>query len=90
METTGKEHSLRFGELPFRKQSCYVRDSDGVELLKGEQYAEVNPFAAADPEPFVNVFAPRFQPTDIMADAEHAPSMAPPIRTDEQIMPRIR
>ncbi|GJR13059.1 retrovirus-related pol polyprotein from transposon TNT 1-94 [Tanacetum coccineum] len=23
----------------------------------GEQYAEVNPFAAADPEPFVNVFA---------------------------------
>ncbi|GJS13258.1 hypothetical protein Tco_0407730 [Tanacetum coccineum] len=26
----------------------------------------------------------------IMADAEHAPSMAPPIRTDEQIMPRIR
>ncbi|GJQ96846.1 retrovirus-related pol polyprotein from transposon TNT 1-94 [Tanacetum coccineum] len=27
---------------------------------------------------------------DIMADAEHAPSMAPPIRTDEQIMPRIR
>ncbi|GJS28380.1 retrovirus-related pol polyprotein from transposon TNT 1-94 [Tanacetum coccineum] len=23
-----------------------------------EQYAEVNPFAAADPEPFVNVFAP--------------------------------
>ncbi|GJV83238.1 retrovirus-related pol polyprotein from transposon TNT 1-94 [Tanacetum coccineum] len=24
----------------------------------GEQYAEVNPFAAADPEPFVNVFAP--------------------------------
>ncbi|GKD76923.1 hypothetical protein Tco_1339544, partial [Tanacetum coccineum] len=26
----------------------------------------------------------------IMADAEHAPSMAPPIRTDEQIMPHIR
>ncbi|GJV63672.1 hypothetical protein Tco_1474500 [Tanacetum coccineum] len=25
-----------------------------------------------------------------MADAEHAPAMAPPIRTDEQIMPRIR
>ncbi|GJW57010.1 hypothetical protein Tco_0103741 [Tanacetum coccineum] len=25
-----------------------------------------------------------------MADAEHAPTMAPPIRTDEQIMPRIR
>ncbi|GKF38804.1 hypothetical protein Tco_0118865, partial [Tanacetum coccineum] len=24
----------------------------------GEQYAEVNSFAAADPEPFVNVFAP--------------------------------
>ncbi|GJS48517.1 hypothetical protein Tco_0598638 [Tanacetum coccineum] len=27
---------------------------------------------------------------DIMADVEHAPSMAPHIRTDEQIMPRIR
>ncbi|GJU17741.1 retrovirus-related pol polyprotein from transposon TNT 1-94 [Tanacetum coccineum] len=26
--------------------------------IAGEQYAEVNPFAAADPEPFVNVFAP--------------------------------
>ncbi|GJR04886.1 retrovirus-related pol polyprotein from transposon TNT 1-94 [Tanacetum coccineum] len=26
--------------------------------VAGEQYAEVNPFAAADPEPFVNVFAP--------------------------------
>ncbi|GJW94840.1 hypothetical protein Tco_0174512 [Tanacetum coccineum] len=26
----------------------------------------------------------------IMANAKHAPSMAPPIRTDEQIMPRIR
>ncbi|GJV79025.1 hypothetical protein Tco_1514895 [Tanacetum coccineum] len=26
---------------------------------------------------------------DIMADAKHAPSMAPPIRADEQIMPRI-
>ncbi|GKB08122.1 hypothetical protein Tco_0836406, partial [Tanacetum coccineum] len=25
--------------------------------IAGEQYAEVNPFAAADPEPFVNVFA---------------------------------
>ncbi|GJR19115.1 retrovirus-related pol polyprotein from transposon TNT 1-94 [Tanacetum coccineum] len=29
---------------------------------KGEQYAEVNPFAAADHEPFVNVFAPVTQP----------------------------
>ncbi|GKG47482.1 hypothetical protein Tco_0506967, partial [Tanacetum coccineum] len=26
--------------------------------VAGEQYAEVNPFAAADPTPFVNVFAP--------------------------------
>ncbi|GJX86133.1 integrase, catalytic region, zinc finger, CCHC-type containing protein [Tanacetum coccineum] len=26
--------------------------------VAGEQYTEVNPFAAADPEPFVNVFAP--------------------------------
>ncbi|GJR67090.1 hypothetical protein Tco_0013155 [Tanacetum coccineum] len=26
--------------------------------VAGEQYAKVNPFAAADPEPFVNVFAP--------------------------------
>ncbi|GKF92816.1 hypothetical protein Tco_0279535, partial [Tanacetum coccineum] len=26
--------------------------------VAGEQYAEVNPFAAADPEPFVNVFTP--------------------------------
>ncbi|GJV26223.1 hypothetical protein Tco_1378918 [Tanacetum coccineum] len=26
--------------------------------VAGEQYAEVNPFAVADPEPFVNVFAP--------------------------------
>ncbi|GKF63167.1 hypothetical protein Tco_0186615, partial [Tanacetum coccineum] len=25
-----------------------------------------------------------------MADAEHAPAMAPPVHTDEQIMPRIR
>ncbi|GJU93436.1 hypothetical protein Tco_1318192 [Tanacetum coccineum] len=25
-----------------------------------------------------------------MADAEHAPTMAPPVRTDEQILPRIR
>ncbi|GJR49427.1 hypothetical protein Tco_1399948 [Tanacetum coccineum] len=25
-----------------------------------------------------------------MADAEHAPAMAPPVRTDEQILPRIR
>ncbi|GKE91981.1 hypothetical protein Tco_1573076, partial [Tanacetum coccineum] len=25
----------------------------------------------------------------IMADAEHAPAMAPPVRTDEQILPRI-
>ncbi|GJU12769.1 retrovirus-related pol polyprotein from transposon TNT 1-94 [Tanacetum coccineum] len=25
--------------------------------VAGEQYAEVNPFAAADPEPFINVFA---------------------------------
>ncbi|GJY81258.1 hypothetical protein Tco_0494009 [Tanacetum coccineum] len=28
--------------------------------------------------------------TESIADAEHAPAMAPPIRTDEQIMPRIR
>ncbi|GJW85978.1 putative ribonuclease H-like domain-containing protein [Tanacetum coccineum] len=28
--------------------------------LAGEPYAEVNPFAAADPEPFVNVFAPDY------------------------------
>ncbi|GJS22701.1 hypothetical protein Tco_0451333 [Tanacetum coccineum] len=27
-------------------------------VVEGEQYAEVNPFAAANPEPFVNVFAP--------------------------------
>ncbi|GKE78469.1 hypothetical protein Tco_1544589 [Tanacetum coccineum] len=26
--------------------------------VAGEQYAEVNPFAVADHEPFVNVFAP--------------------------------
>ncbi|GKB36006.1 hypothetical protein Tco_0880948 [Tanacetum coccineum] len=25
-----------------------------------------------------------------MADTKHAPAMAPPVRTDEQIMPRIR
>ncbi|GKE35368.1 hypothetical protein Tco_1454690 [Tanacetum coccineum] len=25
-----------------------------------------------------------------MADAKHAPAMAPPVRTDEQILPRIR
>ncbi|GKC54325.1 hypothetical protein Tco_1077070, partial [Tanacetum coccineum] len=25
-----------------------------------------------------------------MADAEHAPAMVPPVRTDEQILPRIR
>ncbi|GJX83320.1 hypothetical protein Tco_0332801 [Tanacetum coccineum] len=25
-----------------------------------------------------------------MTDAEHAPAMAPPVRTDEQILPRIR
>ncbi|GJS87212.1 hypothetical protein Tco_0769848 [Tanacetum coccineum] len=28
--------------------------------VAGEQYAEVNPFAAADPEPFVNMFAPDY------------------------------
>ncbi|GKC26771.1 retrovirus-related pol polyprotein from transposon TNT 1-94 [Tanacetum coccineum] len=28
--------------------------------VAGEQYAAVNPFAAADPEPFVNVFAPDY------------------------------
>ncbi|GKE82637.1 retrovirus-related pol polyprotein from transposon TNT 1-94 [Tanacetum coccineum] len=28
--------------------------------VAGEQYAEVNPVAAADPEPFVNVFAPDY------------------------------
>ncbi|GJZ09183.1 retrovirus-related pol polyprotein from transposon TNT 1-94 [Tanacetum coccineum] len=28
--------------------------------VAGEQYAEVNPFAAANPEPFVNVFAPDY------------------------------
>ncbi|GJW65940.1 integrase, catalytic region, zinc finger, CCHC-type containing protein [Tanacetum coccineum] len=28
--------------------------------IAGEQYAEVNPFAVADPEPFVNVFAPNY------------------------------
>ncbi|GJX01495.1 retrovirus-related pol polyprotein from transposon TNT 1-94, partial [Tanacetum coccineum] len=28
--------------------------------VAGEQYAEINPFAAADPEPFVNVFAPDY------------------------------
>ncbi|GKF41640.1 hypothetical protein Tco_0124982 [Tanacetum coccineum] len=28
--------------------------------VAGEQYAEVNPFAAADHEPFVNVFAPDY------------------------------
>ncbi|GJR82737.1 hypothetical protein Tco_0153522 [Tanacetum coccineum] len=27
---------------------------------------------------------------DTMANAEHAPAMAPPVRTDEQILPRIR
>ncbi|GKF14276.1 hypothetical protein Tco_0055738 [Tanacetum coccineum] len=52
-------------EVAFRKHSCYVRDTDGVKLLKGlvvliEQYAKVNPFAAADLEPFVNVFAPDY------------------------------
>ncbi|GJR28032.1 hypothetical protein Tco_1104264 [Tanacetum coccineum] len=28
--------------------------------LAGEPYVEVNPFTAADPEPFVNVFAPDY------------------------------
>ncbi|GKG60429.1 hypothetical protein Tco_0612030, partial [Tanacetum coccineum] len=28
--------------------------------IVGEQYVEVNPFTAADPEPFVNVFAPDY------------------------------
>ncbi|GJS30443.1 putative reverse transcriptase domain-containing protein [Tanacetum coccineum] len=28
--------------------------------------------------------------SDTMADAEHAPAMAPPVYTDEQILPRIR
>ncbi|GKE72959.1 hypothetical protein Tco_1535000 [Tanacetum coccineum] len=28
--------------------------------VAGEQYAKVNPFAAADPEPYVNVFAPDY------------------------------
>ncbi|GJU93589.1 hypothetical protein Tco_1318345 [Tanacetum coccineum] len=30
--------------------------------VAGEQYAEINPFAAADPAPFVNVFAPDYNP----------------------------
>ncbi|GKB40586.1 retrovirus-related pol polyprotein from transposon TNT 1-94 [Tanacetum coccineum] len=29
-------------------------------VCRGEQYVEVNPFAAADPEPFINVFAPDY------------------------------
>ncbi|GKC02847.1 hypothetical protein Tco_0994457 [Tanacetum coccineum] len=31
-----------------------------IIVKQGEQYAEVNPFAAADPAPFVNVFAPDY------------------------------
>ncbi|GKE97117.1 hypothetical protein Tco_1581972, partial [Tanacetum coccineum] len=30
------------------------------------------------------------QNSDTMTDAEHAPAMAPHVRTDEQILPRIR
>ncbi|GKF34994.1 retrovirus-related pol polyprotein from transposon TNT 1-94, partial [Tanacetum coccineum] len=33
------------------------RDSSGYNGLAGEPSAEINPFVAADPEPFVNVFA---------------------------------
>ncbi|GJS11660.1 retrovirus-related pol polyprotein from transposon TNT 1-94 [Tanacetum coccineum] len=36
--------------------------------VAGKQYAEVNPFAAADPEPFVNVFTP--DPTSKASSSE--------------------
>nr|GEZ29367.1 retrovirus-related Pol polyprotein from transposon TNT 1-94 [Tanacetum cinerariifolium] len=57
-------------EVAFRKHSCYVRDTDGVELIKelqpsishqgitpGSTVIKDNPFAHADNDPFVNVFA---------------------------------
>ncbi|GKB95103.1 retrovirus-related pol polyprotein from transposon TNT 1-94 [Tanacetum coccineum] len=37
-----------------------------------------------------NFMLSHHQNLDTMADTEHAPAMAPPVRTDEQIMPRIR
>ncbi|GJV07568.1 hypothetical protein Tco_1345224 [Tanacetum coccineum] len=39
---------------------------------------------------FATTFSTRYDVLDTMADAEHAPAMAPPVRTDEQILPRIR
>nr|GEV81312.1 retrovirus-related Pol polyprotein from transposon TNT 1-94 [Tanacetum cinerariifolium] len=48
-------------EVAFRKHSCYVQDTYGVELIKGvvagSTIIKDNPVATADTDPFINVFA---------------------------------
>nr|GEU95286.1 copia protein [Tanacetum cinerariifolium] len=54
-------------KVAFRKHSCYVRTEDGVDLLKvqarishqGVAAIKDNPFAQANNDPFVNMFAPK-------------------------------
>ncbi|GJX72519.1 retrovirus-related pol polyprotein from transposon TNT 1-94 [Tanacetum coccineum] len=54
---------------------------------------EDNPLAPVVNNPFINVFAPEpntMSDVNVNAPAEQAPVMAPPARTDDQILPRIR
>ncbi|GKD98463.1 retrovirus-related pol polyprotein from transposon TNT 1-94 [Tanacetum coccineum] len=44
--------------------------------VAGEQYAEVNPFAAVDPEPFVNVFTPDYN-TEASSSGENISGNGP-------------
>ncbi|GKB14086.1 hypothetical protein Tco_0848009 [Tanacetum coccineum] len=46
--------------------------------------------SAIDVQHSRNFMLSHHQNLDTMADTEHAPAMAPPVRTDEQIMSRIR
>ncbi|GJV08233.1 retrovirus-related pol polyprotein from transposon TNT 1-94 [Tanacetum coccineum] len=47
--------------------------------LAGEPYAEVNPSAAADPEPFVNVFAPDYNSEASSSGEINIPESANPL-----------
>ncbi|GJT56598.1 hypothetical protein Tco_0991652 [Tanacetum coccineum] len=55
---TNKELEMLFQTRKSHISSPLDHHSSSVHHgVAGEQYAKVNPFAAADPEPFVNVFA---------------------------------
>ncbi|GKA82697.1 hypothetical protein Tco_0789445 [Tanacetum coccineum] len=60
--TTGPSVSISVDpDAPSRSHISSPLDHHSTSIHHGiavEQYVEVNPFAAADPEPFVNVFAP--------------------------------